>query len=47
MPKTSKIHRKLSVTPNKIDLYMKNDQKNPIYPFVPFSFMLEQLMTNV
>ena len=24
---------------------MKNDQKNPIYPSVPFSCMLEQLMT--
>ena len=24
---------------------MKNDQKNPIYPFVPFSCMLDQLMT--
>ena len=26
---------------------MKNDQKNPIYPSVPFSRMLEQLMTTV
>ena len=23
---------------------MKNDQKNPIYPYVPFSCMLEQLI---
>ena len=23
---------------------MKNDQKNPIYPSVPFSCMIEQLM---
>ena len=43
MPKTSKIHRKLSITPNKIK-YMKNDQKNPFYPSVPFSCMLEQLI---
>ena len=26
---------------------MKNDQKNPIYPSVPFSCMLEKLMTTV
>ena len=26
---------------------MKNYQKNPIYPYVPFSCMLEQLMTTV
>ena len=26
---------------------MKNDQKNPIYPSVPFPCMLEQLMTTV
>ena len=26
---------------------MKNDQKNPIYPSVPFSCMLEQLVTTV
>ena len=26
---------------------MKNDQKNPIYPSVPFSCILEQLMTTV
>ena len=26
---------------------MKNDQKNPIYPSVPLSCMIEQLMTTV
>ena len=26
---------------------MKNDQKNPIYPSVPFSCMLEQLIATV
>ena len=26
---------------------MKNDQKNPIYPYVPFSCMFEQLKSTV